>query len=109
MHSAENLKGANRRTLSRSSYADEAIERGSPAAFRSALAVAIAVPLTLWFGHFASERARPAWEAIEREAILLRQEVCSFADGLDHRTFVPDSNAPTSVRFEIKSSGGSPR
>ena len=36
-------------------------------------------------------RARgPAWEAIEREAILLRQKVYSVADGLDHRTFVPD-------------------
>jgi hypothetical protein len=93
-HSALNLRDAKRRTLSQSSCeeVDEAIERGSPAAWLSMLLAATIIAAALWFGDFASERARPAWEAIERDAISLRQEVYSVADGLDHRTLVPDSN-----------------
>jgi hypothetical protein len=77
MQPAENLRGANRRNLSRSSYeeVDEAIERGSPAACLSALLVAIAIFLTLWSGDFVSENAAPAWQAIEHDTHVLAQEI----------------------------------
>jgi len=54
---------------------DDVIERGSPAACWSALFVAAALAIALWFGDFAAEKAGPAWEAVVRSATLLRQEI----------------------------------
>jgi hypothetical protein len=73
----KSLNSRKRAISSQSSYdyVNEVVERGSPRACLSALLVAIMVMFTLWFGHFASVRAKPAWAAIEHEAISLRREL----------------------------------
>jgi len=78
MLSAGNPRGTRHRARSRSprdEVIDDVIERGSPAACWSALFVAAALAIALWFGDFAAEKAGPAWEAVVRSATLLRQEI----------------------------------
>jgi hypothetical protein len=87
MDRAENGTCANRRTSPRASYEDvnEAVARGSSAACLSAFAVTIGILATLWFGHFASKRVMLAWQAVEREAAALKQEVYSMSSSVSSR------------------------
>jgi hypothetical protein len=81
MDRVENGPCGDRRASPQCSYEDvnEAVARGTPAACSSAFAVTIGILAMLWFGHFASERAMPAWQAVEREAAALKQEVHSVS------------------------------
>ncbi|SDR63609.1 hypothetical protein SAMN05519103_08817 [Rhizobiales bacterium GAS113] len=57
---------------------DEALRRGSFSALLAGLLFAIAFPAALWLSDFVPEHAGPAWESIERGAVLVTKDVAMY-------------------------------